>query len=293
MQVLVAGGTGFIGRHLCRVLADRGHGVTALSRSRDADVPDGVTLATGDVTDYGSIAGHVDEHDVVVNLVALSPLFEPRGGNEMHDRIHLGGTQNLVDAAANGRVDRFVQMSALGADPNGPTAYVRAKGRAEAAVREADVEHVIVRPSVVFGDGGEFLAFTKKLTPPVLAPLPGGGRTRFQPIWVGDLAPMLADAATAPDHAGRTYELGGPAVLTLREVAKLVRPGVTVVPVPMALAGVGLGLAGAIPGVRMGGDQFRSLKFDNTTDDNDVTAFGRTPDSLRTLADYLQEKQGS
>lgn len=291
MNVLVTGGTGFIGEKLCRELDDRDHDVTALARSpEEADLPDSVERAMGDVTAYDSIEGAFADQDLVVNLVALSPLFKPKGG-ATHESVHLGGTENVVRAAEEHGVDRIVQMSALGADPDGPTAYIRAKGNAEAVVRESDLDWTIVRPSVVFGDGGEFVSFTKKLTPPYLAPLPGGGKTKFQPIWVGDLVPMLADCAEDESHVGETYEIGGPEVLTLADVAKQARraagQSVTVVPVPMGLAGAGLKVAGSIPGFPMGADQYRSLKMENTTDHTDIDAFGREEDSLRTLSSYL------
>jgi NADH dehydrogenase len=209
----------------------------------------------------------------------------------MHERVHLGGTENVVRAAESHGVGRLVQMSALGADPDGPTAYVRAKGKADRVVRDSSLDWTVVRPSVVFGDGGEFVSFTRKLTTPYVTALPGGGKTRFQPVWVGDLAPMLADALASDDHVGETYELGGPEVLTLADVARLTYRAegrsLVVLPVPMALARVGLTLAGAVPGFPMGADQYRSLEFDNTVADNDVAAFGRDPATLRTLADYL------
>lgn len=291
MNVLVAGGTGFIGRYLCTALTEQGHEVTALARTPDGEMlPDDVAVAVGDVTAPDSLDSAFEEQDAVVNLVALSPLFEPNGGNEMHERIHLGGTENCLAAAASHGVDRFLQMSALGADPHGETHYIRSKGRAEKAVRDSDLDWTIVRPSVVFGDGGEFLSFTRKLTPPVLAPLPGGGKTRFQPIYIEDIVSMLADALDG-EHSEMTYKIGGPEVLTLAEVAKLARKAtgqsVTILPVPMPLARLGLTIGGAVPGFPMGPDQFRSLQFDNTTDDNDIDAFGVTEKELVTLTEYL------
>jgi NADH dehydrogenase len=284
MQVLVAGGTGFIGTHLCPELAKRGHDVTALSRSPDdTDLPAGVETAAADISS-DDLEDIVAGHDAVVNLVALSPLFQPRGRS--HQDVHVEGTRNLVAASEAAGVERIVQMSALGADPDGTTAYIRAKGEAEDIVRASGLEWVIFRPSVVFGEGGEFVSFTKKLTPPGIAPLPGGGKTKFQPIWVGDLVPLLADAVADDAHVGETYEIGGPEQLTLGKIARMVRK-TTVIPVPMALAGIGMSIAGAVPGVPFGPDQYRSLQFDNTTTDNDVTAFGVDPDALRTLADYL------
>jgi NADH dehydrogenase len=298
MNVLVVGGTGFIGQHLCAELDERGHDVTALSRDPDpSDVPEGVETAMGDVTAYDSIEAAFEGRDAVVYLVALSPLFEPDGGNELHDEIHRGGTENCLRAAEEHGVERFVHLSALGADPDGPTHYIRAKGRAENLVRESDREWVVFRPSVVFGEGGEFVSFTKRLKGlfapglPVY-PLPGGGRqTRFQPVWVGDLVPMITDAVAEDDHVGEAYEIGGPEVLTLREITRLVYDAedksVSIVGLPMALAGVGLKTLSVVPGFPMGGDQYRSLQFDNTTSHNDVGAFGLDPDDLRTLADYL------
>jgi len=285
MRTLVVGGTGFIGETLCRELDRRGDDVT-------------------------------------------------------HFSVHRDGTEHVVRAAEAHGVDRLLQMSALGADPDGDTAYLEAKGLAEAAVRDSELSWTIFRPSVVFGDGGEFLPYTRRLAPPYLTPLPGGGETRFQPIWVGDLVPMLADAlagdAPATDrettgagdaatarldgdlepavtpvgdvadaagedpHAGRTYDLGGPAVVTLAEVAALAHAAngkpVDVVPIPMPVAKVGLasldllppGVLDAVPGVpRMGSDQYRSLQIDNTVADNDVTAFGVEPPELNSVPAYL------
>lgn len=295
MRILVAGGDGFIGAPLCAELVERGHEVTALSRNPDSDdLPAGVDHATGDVTAYDSIVGHVADHDAVVNLVALSPLFRPSGGEKRHYEVHLGGTENLVRAAEEGGVDRFLQQSALGADPDGTTNYIRAKGRAEEVVRESDLDWTITRPSVVFGDGGEFVKFTKLLAPPYITPLPGGGKTRFQPIWVGDLAPMLADGVEKDRHIGKTYNLGGPEKLTMAEVARLGHRAdghsVNVVPIPMPMAKIGLSMMGSIPGMPFGPDQYRSLQMDNTISTNEVSAFGVDESALRRLSDFLGEK---
>ncbi|WP_435197002.1 complex I NDUFA9 subunit family protein [Natronomonas sp. EA1] len=337
MNVLVTGGTGFIGTYLCEELARRGHDVTALARTPgDADFDGDVATVAGDVTDRDSLEGAFEGQDVVVNLVALSPLFRPKGGNEKHFEIHLGGTEHVVEAAEEHGVSKLVQLSALGADPDGDTAYIQAKGQAEDVVKKSTLDWVIFRPSVVFGDGGEFVPFTKKLAPPYLTPLPGGGKTRFQPIWVGDLVPMIADAVegstadaetaaeeteTADDdgepvetggatqairrvdaaaedenegedpHVGRIYEVGGPETLTLAQVARLAHAAdnkpVSVVPVPMPLAGIGLSMLDLVPGAPMGSDQYKSLKFDNTTSNNAVEAFGYDESELTTLADYL------
>ncbi|WP_266077567.1 complex I NDUFA9 subunit family protein [Haladaptatus caseinilyticus] len=296
MRVLIVGGTGFVGTALTKELDARGYDVTVLARSPDdAALPADVETVSGDVTDYGSIENAFDGQEVVVNLVALSPLFQPSGAS--HEDVHLGGTENVVRACEERAVPKLVQMSALGADPDGPTAYIRAKGEAENVVRDSSLEWVLVRPSVVFGDGGEFVSFTKVLTTPYVTGLPGGGETRFQPIWVGDLAPILADCVEDESYIGRTVELGGPEVLTLADVTKLAYraegKSVVILPIPMPLAGIGLALADPLPFVPMGGDQYRSLKFDNTVAENDVGSFGRDPSDLRTLANYLGIEESS
>jgi NADH dehydrogenase len=292
MNVLVTGGDGFVGSYLCEKLASRGHDVTVLSRNPDSSAFSvDVRTVMGDVTAYESIESAFEGVDVVVNLVALSPLFQPKGGDEKHFDIHLGGTENVVRAAEEHGVPKLLQMSALGADPRGPTAYIRSKGQAEEVVRDSDLDWVIFRPSVVFGEGGEFVSFTEQLTPPFLAPLPGGGRTRFQPIWVEDLASMLADATTEAEHNGEIYEIGGPEVLSLADVARMAQRAkgnsVSIVPVPMSLAEIGLSVAGSIPMVPFGPDQARSLQMDNTVGDNDVGAFDVDERDLRTLGEHL------
>ncbi|WP_128476508.1 complex I NDUFA9 subunit family protein [Halorussus pelagicus] len=290
MNILVAGGTGFIGTNLVRELDDDGHDVTVLARDPDeADLPAGVERARGDVTAYDSIESAFEGQDAVVNLVALSPLFKPSGGIS-HMEVHLGGTQNVVKAAEDHGVRKIVQMSALGANPTGATEYLRAKGQAEQVVEDSALATTIIRPSVVFGEGGEFVSFTRVLTTPYVTALPGGGRTRFQPIWVGDLVPMLAESV-AEDHDGETYEIGGPEVLTLADVTRLAYradgKSVTILPLPMALARVGLTAAGPVPFVPFGSDQYRSLKFDNTVEHNDIDAFGVETSDLTTLGSYL------
>jgi NADH dehydrogenase len=264
--------------------------VTALSRSPgEADLPPAVETAEGDVTEYASIVDVFDGQEAVYNLVALSPLYKTKG-NLTHDRVHLGGTENAVRAAEEADVSRFVQMSALDADPDATTAYLRAKGQAEEVVRESDLDWTIFRPSVVFGEGGEFVPFTKTLTTPYVTALPGGGKTRFQPIYLGDLVRILADGL-AEEHARQTYEIGGPEVLTLAAVTKLAYraegASVSIVPIPMALSSIGLALAGLLPFVPFGRDQARSLRVENTAADNDVAVFGLEESGLTTLQEYL------
>jgi NADH dehydrogenase len=293
MHVLVTGGTGFVGRHLCRELDDRGHDVTALARSpRGADLPSGVATARGDVTVRDSLDSPMAGMDAVVHLVAVSPLYKPAGGEARHEAVTTEGTRNVVGAAEAADVDRLVYQSALGADPTSRWAYAQAKGRAEEAVRGSSLDWTIVRPSIIFGEGGEFLDFIRLVTTPFVTALPGGGRTMtFQPIWIEEFTPLLADCVDADGHAGQLYEIGGPEQLSLADVTKAIYrargQSAAVVPVPIALAKVGLTLADPLPFVPMGRGQARAFRYENVTDDNAVEALGADPSSLTTLEDYL------
>ncbi|WP_226482277.1 NAD(P)H-binding protein [Natrinema amylolyticum] len=290
MDVLIAGGSGFIGQSLCRVLLDRGHAVTVASRTPDAaGVPAAVDTVAVDVTVPG-LDDVVDGRDAVVNLVALPSHVQPRGRS--HEAVHFDGTRHLVAASERAGVDRFVQLSGLGVDSGVETAYFRAKRRAERVVRESELAWVIYRPSVVFGDGCAFLPFVERLSLPLVTPLPGGDRTRLQPIWVEDLAPLLADGVEDDRHVGRCYEIGGPERLTLAETVRRIRGGGVVVPIPMGLAAVAAMIVDPLPWIPFGRDQYRVLGLDNTIADNDVTAFGVSPDSLRTLSAYLADDRG-
>lgn len=285
MDVFVAGGSGFVGRSLCRVLATRGHDVTAASRSpEDSDLPAGVATARLDITE-SDLTDVVAGHDAVVNLVALPTHVQPRG--RTHDAVHRAGTAHLLDACEATGVERFLQLSALGLDEGVDTAYFRAKRAAERLVRASSLEWVIYRPSVVFGDGCAFVPFIQRVTPPLVAFLPGGGRLRIQPVWVGDIAPMVADGIEEDRHVAQTYRIGGPETLTLAEMVRQITGCRAVVPIPMALAAVGFTLAEILPFVPLGRDQYRVFALDNTVPDNDVRAFGVAESELRTLRSWL------
>ena len=292
MRILVFGGAGFIGRHLCGELAERGHDVVAISRSPPEDVlPTGVETAAADVTDYASLEPICVNGDAIVNLVAKTPLYQPSGGESQHQAIHLQGTRNLVRAAGEAGIARFVQMSGHGASPDATTAYLQAKGRAEGVVQSSDLDWVIIRPTVVFGDESEFISFIGRLTTPYLTALPGGGHTPFQLLWVGDLAPMLADAVEDDEHVHQRYDLAGPTVYTLAEATRLYYEGkgqsVRILPIPMPLVRVGLTLASPIPFIPFGVHQYRGLQLENVVETNDVSAFGYDAAALMSLEAYL------
>ena len=224
--VTVFGGSGFVGGQVVRALAKRGWRVRVAVRrpARAWDLkPQGdvgqIVAVRCDATKPDEVAAAVRGADAVINLIGV--LYEGRGRS--FQALHLDASRNIAEACAAAGVDRLVQVSAIGANPESPSAYARTKAAAEMAVREVKPNAVIVRPSIVFGAGDDFLnRFAAMASTSPFLPLIGGGNTRFQPVWVGDVAEAIARTVVLPDTAGRTFELGGPAVISFEDVLKLV-----------------------------------------------------------------------
>lgn len=215
MRVLVTGGTGFVGPHVVRAIADKGHDLKLLVRdsTRSRDLPGRPVV--GEMTNTASLTSAVEEVDAVVHLVAIR-----QGREEEFKRVMEHGTRDLVAAAKDAGVSRFVLMSALGTneDTRDLVPYYHAKWEMEQAVKGSDLEHVILRPSFAFGrDGGILPTFRKlaKLTP--VTPIIGSGEQRIQPIWVDDVAAYFAAALDKAEATNRTFELGGPDAVTWNE----------------------------------------------------------------------------
>jgi uncharacterized protein YbjT (DUF2867 family) len=218
--ILVTGATGFIGPRVVRALRERDKPVRALVRDpagRDATTLAawGAELAQGDMTDQESLRRAVDGAEVVVHLVAIR-----QGKPEEFRRIMEDGTRDLVAAAQEAGVRRFVLMSALGTteETQDLVPYYHAKWAQEQTLRASGLEHVIFRPSFVFArDGGILPTFTKlaKLTP--VTPIIGSGQQRIQPIWIDDVGSYFAQSVDLPEAANRIFELGGPDVVSWNE----------------------------------------------------------------------------
>jgi uncharacterized protein YbjT (DUF2867 family) len=283
MTVLVTGGTGFIGPHVVHALRARDTPVRALVRdSARASrlVAWGAELAVGDVTDPASLAAACDGVDAVVHLVAII-----KGGRDDFERVMAQGTGNVVAAAREAGVRRFVLASALGLDERSKDAvpYFAAKWEMERAVRESGVEHVILRPSFVFGrDGGVLPTFVRLARYAPVTPIVGPGTQRLQPIWVEDLAEHYARALDLPEAAGRTFELGGPDAVTwnefwdrLKRVLGVHRPSVHV---PFGLMRVQATLTERLPGAPVTRDQLTMLALgDNVVTDTSAVETFRLP----------------
>lgn len=224
--VTIFGGSGFVGRYAARQLVKAGYRVRIACRRpglagdvRLAGVPGWVDVVQANVRNRPSIARAVDGADAVVNLVGI--LHE--SGKQSFDGSQALGSKNVAEICAEAGIKRLVQISAIGADAGSKSNYARTKAEAEASVREAIPGAVILRPSIVFGPEDDFFNRFAALTrvSPFL-PAIGGGKTRLQPVYAGDVADAIAAAVGRDDVAGKTYELGGPRSYTFNEIYDVV-----------------------------------------------------------------------
>ena len=270
-RVTVFGGSGFVGRHVVRRLAARGDVVRVAVRDPVAAAflkPMGnvgqVVPMRVDISDAAAVAEAMRGADAAINLVGI--LVE--SGRQRFDAVQGEGAERLAAAARAAGVQRFVQVSAIGADAASDSAYARSKAAGEAGVRRHYPDAPVLRPSVVFGPEDDFFnrfARMAQLAPAI--PLVGGGRTRFQPVYVGDVAEAVLRALDAPAASGRILELGGPRVMSFRDVVGYVleqtgrRPALVDLPfgVAMALAAI----LEKLPAPQLTRDQVRLLRRDN------------------------------
>ena len=224
MNIVVAGGTGFIGREITRALLEAGHTVTVASRSQTTKEPldSRVKWVKGDVTSVESLTAALKGADLVVDAVQFpnSPIENPKKGFTF-EKIDLGGTKNLVDAAIAAGVPEFIGLSGMNAAADGKYHWLRLKFQEEQHIKASGISYTIFRPSWVFGPGdvslNRFLGFAKILP---FVPVIGNGKTRINPLYVGDLAAHVAAAASKPSARGKTFEIGGPDTLTMDEVVR-------------------------------------------------------------------------
>ncbi|UDL94089.1 complex I NDUFA9 subunit family protein [Lichenihabitans sp. PAMC28606] len=293
--VTVFGGSGFLGRHVVRALARDGWRIRIASRRPDLAIHTQTTGRVGQITAVqanlrypASLAAALRGADAVINLVGI--LAEQ--GKQQFETVHTAGAAAVVKAARDAGIGTLVHVSAIGADPEGASQYARSKGKAEAIVREAYPDAVILRPSIVFGPEDEFFnrfAAMARISP--VLPLVGGGLTRFQPVYVGDVAEAVAAAAIGTARASGTYELGGPAVRTFKDlmdyVCRVTGRKRLLVPIPFDAMRIPAGLTeladslllGAFPKMLlMTRDQITLLRSDNVVSPsaiaNDLTLKG-------------------
>jgi len=301
--VTVFGGTGFIGRYVVRALARQGAQVRVVCRRPEEAMrckPMGdvglIVPVAANIRNKDSVAAAIGNSDAVINLVGV--IY--KRGAQTFDTMHIHGPRTIADAASVAEVKRFVHMSAIGADVNSASEYARSKGLGERAVSDAFAGATVLRPSIVFGPEDDFFnrfAALARLTPvlPVI-----GSTTKFQPVYVGDVAKAVSNCLLDDATAGFCFELGGPAVYTFRELMEIMLAEVgrkrLLVPIPFWAAAVKalflehLRLPFFLPKPLLTRDQVRLLKYDNVVRPgaSGVEKLGITPTPLyAVLPTYL------
>jgi NADH dehydrogenase len=284
--ITVYGGSGFLGRHVVRALCKHGYRIRVAVRRPDLAghlQPLGrvgqIHAVQANLRYPDSVSAAARGADVLINLVGI--LFER--GRQRFDAVQAFGAEAVaLAAAAHGA--RMVHVSAIGADENATSAYARAKGMGEKLVFAATPSATVLRPSVVFGPEDDFFnrfASLARFAPAL--PLIGGGHTRFQPVYVGDVAMAVVEAVEGRTTPGSIYELGGPEVKTLKDILEFVLATIDrkrmLVPVPFALAEVKAWFLQFLPKPPLTPDQVELLKSDNVVSDA-AKRDGRTLEGL-------------
>ena len=221
MNILILGGSGFVGRAICNKLVMAGHSITVPTRKRDnarALFPlPSVTVVEANVYDPAALLQLTHGKDAVINLVGIL--------NGNFERAHVTFTENAITACKTAGVSRFLHMSALGASEDGPSAYQKSKAKADAIVRASGLDFTIFAPSVIFGRGDSFLSKFASMVgflPPLFPMMLPGASARFQPVWVDDVARAFVASLADESTYGQRFELVGPKVYTLKELVAYV-----------------------------------------------------------------------
>ena len=296
--ITVFGGSGFVGSQVVQDLARRGWRIRVAVRRPDrawklqtSGHVGQIQAVRCDATDPDQVEAALQGADAAINLIGV--LYE--AGKRSFQALHVDAARNIAVACAAVRIERLVHVSALGANPESDSKYACTKAAGEMAVREFKPDAVIIRPSIVFGAGDSFLnRFAAMATMSPALPLIGGGRTRFQPIYVGDVAEAIVRAVERPDAAGRTFELGGPEIMTFEEVLKLVlretrrRDGLIPLPFFAARAIGSLAQVSSVVGIApvLTHDQVVLLEADNVVSDGaeGLTELGIEPTGIEAIA---------
>ncbi len=290
-RVSIIGGSGFVGRAIVHEAIHHGHRVTVAcrhpERARDLLV-DGVRLVRADVADGRGLDEAVRDADCVIYLVGL--LFEH--GRYDFQAAHVRGVEHVIDACKRAGVPQLIHMSALGAGKIPASGYSRTKGEGEGRVRQSGLDWTIFRPSVIYGAGDSFFTRFKAMTRfspivPVIA-----GSTRFQPVWVQDVARAFVASIGNRKVVGQTYELGGPRVYTFRELLELLLRELgrrrLLVPVPMPVARIMAALGELLPTPPLTRDQLVLLAHDNVVEGEPFPAiFGAPAEVEVVLPTYI------
>lgn len=221
MRICISGGTGFVGSHLCRELLARGHQLRLLAHGRGGAAQEGVTSVSGDVTATADCVAAAAGCDAVINLVGIIREFPDRGVT--FSRLHVEATRNMLTAARENGIHRYLQMSALGSRPDAVAGYHKSKYAAEELVTASGLDYTIFRPSLIFGPEDAFVnmlaGFIRSFS---LVPVIGDGRYRLQPIAADDVARCFALALEKPETIGKGFALCGADRFTYLELIDVI-----------------------------------------------------------------------
>jgi NADH dehydrogenase len=282
--ITIIGGSGFVGRHIVRALARRGYRLRVAVRRPDLAghlQPLGrsgqIAPVQANVRFPVSLAAACDGAYAVINLVGV--LYS--AGAQSFDAVHVFGAEASAKAAKAAKARLFIQMSALGANAESESQYARSKAEGEARARAAFPGAAVIRPSVIFGpEDGLFNRFAGLARVSPFLPLIGGGATRFQPVFVGDIAEAFAKLVDSPELAGSTYEFGGPEIFTLRQILEYTLATIErrrlLLPIPWGIARIMGAVMGMLPRPMLTRDQVELLRSDSVVS-------GDAKDTNRTL----------
>jgi NADH dehydrogenase len=287
MNIAIVGATGFVGSHLVPHLVKAGHQLIAISRSgtRHANWTDAVEARAADVTTGAGLDEALAGAHAVVHLVAIPR--ETKG--RRFEEVNVHGTRRVADAAQRAGIRRFVHLSVLGVVDDPKLGYLQSKAAGEQIVRESSLDWVVLRPSLMFGEGDGFFNIVKttlRYWSPGIVAIPGKGDTRFQPLSADDLAIAVERSLTDADRAGSVYEVGGPDWLTYRqivdEVMRVTGMRRLKLPIPIPLISALTAVTDRVlPIFPVTHDQIGSLQRQNYTDlDAFEKAFGVKPRKL-------------
>lgn len=296
MNIVLVGGSGFLGRYLVQELSSCEHRCLVLTRNaarrREFGLYRGAELKTADVHDAEVLSAAFTGADAVISMAGI--LNESRFSGAGFEKVHLELAGKILQACKHAGVTRLLHISALNAG-KGKSHYLRSKGKAEELLlREAGIETTILQPSVIFGPGDSFFnrfAGLLKLAP--ILPL-ACASSRMQPVYAGDVAKVVARSLESASTAGESYELGGPTVYTLRELVKFTADTVGkktwVMSQPDIVSRIQGVLMGLLPGKPFSTDNYLSLQIDNVCEHNALPDFGISPVSIEAIVpDYLNE----
>ena len=296
--VCIIGGSGFIGRALVEKLARAGARITVLTRNavRSKNLkPVGdvgqITVMSGDALLDDDLARAIQSADYVVNLVGI---FHP-SGKQNFENAQAELPQRIAQIAEQAEVTKIVQISAIGADLNAASTYYRTKAEGERSLLSLALNSTILRPSIVFGPGdGFFDRFARMAMIAPALPLLAGGNTKFQPVFVGDVAESIIYCLSNSQTDGQIYELGGPSIYSFKELLVYTLSAIgkkrALIPVPIFAMQVPAAMASILPNPPITRDQLRMLDTDNIVNENmlDITSFGITPQPIEAhVPNYL------